>query len=561
MGVVVPMKPIPSDKNAPRRATRRTPARIVLIALLVLAGILALHYARKKPEPAAGAEKAAAKVAYRNRAVVRRPTAAAAAPEELPSILGTVYDTDGETLAGAKVTATTFDVAGNIPSTVATATTDPQGRFEIALHEGTYQLNAEKEGYAPSSAAADTGNVVSIVMARSGAVHGKITDADGRPVQRFTLDVISMIQGDAPAPAPLWSRTIESADGSYRVADMPYWPVILRASAADRAPGISPPVAVKAGADKEVDITLSDGCALTGTVEDRSGKPVGRVLVNAEERLTSGSMADPAVQAASQAQSDDDGSFRIDHVPQGNIVVRGYDGEHAVSTATVTIGDCDKLEPVKLTMSDGGSVTGVAREADGTPISGARLQLTDRSVGIVNTVTDGTGRFRFDDLPPGNERLTLEHDGKSVMRFVGVREGQTVEQDMTLIPDGDGEIRGRVLAGQRPIAGARLVAASNRGRANGMSIYYAVTGEDGSYSVPSIAKGAYLVSVMSTAVGMGVQVEEGKVATVDLDVSKVRDFGDPGTPRPPGQAPVGPLRHAQRHAAPAADDPAPTPSP
>ena len=436
----------------------------MLIALLVLAGILALHHARKKAEPAAAAEQGS-KAAYRNRAMVHR-AAAAEAQEELPTIVGTVYDTDGESLAGAKVTATTFDVAGNIPSTVAAATTDREGRFEISLHEGSYQLNASREGYAPSSAAADTGDTVSIVMARSGAVHGKLSRT--RPAGRcsgFTLDVISMIQGDAPAPAPLWSRTIESPDGAYRVADMPYWPVILRATAADLAPGITPPVAVKAGADKEVDITLSAGCAIAGTVEDRSGKPVGRVLVNAEERLTSGSMADPAVQAASQTQSEDDGTFRIDHVPPGNIIVRGYDGEHAVSSATLTIGDCDKLAPVKLVMAAGGSVTGVAREADGTPIGGAHLQLTDRSVGIVNTVTDGTGRFRFDGMPPGNERLTLEHEGKSVMRFVGVKEGQTVEQDNTaLVPDGDAEIRGKVLAGQRPISGARVVPASNRGR-------------------------------------------------------------------------------------------------
>jgi hypothetical protein len=327
---------------------------------------------------------------------------------------------------------------------------------------------------------------------------------------------------------------------------MPYGPVILRVTAADYAPGISPPVAVKAGADREVDISLAAGCALTGTVTDRSGKPLGRVLVDAEERLTSGSMADPAVQAASQAQSEDDGTFTIPHVPQGNIVVRGYDGEHAVSVATLTISDCAALQPVKLTMSDGGTVTGIARQADGSPIPGAHLQLTDRSVGIVNAVADEAGRFRFDKLPPGNERLTLEHEGRSIMRFVAVKEAQTVEQDMSLVPDGEGEIRGRVLAGTRPVAGARLVAVSNRGATAGMSLYSAVTGEDGSFRVPSIARGSYLVSVMSTAVGAGLQVEEGKVATIDLDISQVRDFSDVGTPRQPGQAPRGPLRHHAR---------------
>ena len=76
---------------------------------------------------------------------------------------------------------------------------------------------------------------------------------------------------------------------------------------------------------------------------DKRGAPLPRVLVNAEERVTAGSITDPALQTATQAQSGDDGSFSLDHVPQGTVFVRGYDGDYAVTTLTVKVGDCAKL--------------------------------------------------------------------------------------------------------------------------------------------------------------------------------------------------------------------------
>jgi len=45
------------------------------------------------------------------------------------------------------------------------------------------------------------------------------------------------------------------------------------------------------------------------------------------------------------------------------VMVRGYDGDYAVSTALVDVGACEKLAPVKLVMSRGGSIAGVATGA------------------------------------------------------------------------------------------------------------------------------------------------------------------------------------------------------
>src|SRR6185295_3294687 len=196
--------------------------------------------------------------------------------------------------------------------------------------------------------------------------------------------------------------------------------------------------------------------------------------------------------------------------------------------------DCDSVPPVKVVMSPGGSVTGVARNADGTPLAGGRVTVTDRSVGFINVGTDAEGRFRFDDLPASHAlRIELEHQGRRSLNWVEVKEGETSNQDMTLFGGGNGELRGRVTAGGKPLAGMRLAAIANRGRTEGIDMYFPVTGADGTFRLPSILEGAYLLSVMASTQGRGVQVKANEVTSVDFDVAAVHEQRAPRPPRAP----------------------------
>jgi protocatechuate 3,4-dioxygenase beta subunit len=532
------MQPVTTKKVPPSRSRAWIPISLVAVAV-ALAGLLL--WLLRAPAPAASAPRAAnaGTGSYRNRAVFRRASAPAEHGRRLV-IQGSVYGATGETIAGANVVATTFDRAGNIPSPVGDVKSDPSGHFEIPLPEGTYQLNASMSGYGPSAITAESGDTVSIVLPKSGVLQGHVRDERGRPVQRFTIDLVSVVPGDAPAPPPIWSKAFESRDGTWRADQLPPWPVIVRASAEDHAPAFSLPIGAHAGETRDVDLTMTDGCTLTGTVVDKKGNPVSGVLVNAEERVSAGSAADPTLQTSTQAQSQDDGTFSLDHVPVGTVLVRGYDGDYAVSTTTVKISDCSKLAPVKLTMTTGGTVTGVARKADGTPIAGARLSVADRSIGYVNVVSGADGRFRFEAIPAGPVRLELEHEGQRAMRYLGLKDGETVTQDIMLLAGGNGELRGTVTAGKKPISGARLLVAANHGD-QGIAMYFPVTGPDGTFRVPSIPEGNYLVSVMSTTAAQGVVVHAGEVATADLDAGFVMPSSD-ATPKPPTRkmAPVTP---------------------
>ena len=203
----------------------------------------------------------------------------------------------------------------------------------------------------------------------------------------------------------------------------------------------------------------------------------------------------------------------------GEVTVRAYEGGSAAASMTVQVFDCAKLDPVKLVMSSGGGVAGVALRQDGTPISKARLSLTARSIGVVNTISDEDGRFRFDEIPASPVRLDLRHEGRSTQLVVDVTDGEVTNQDITLSGDGTAELRGRVTASGKPLAGVQLVVAGNHGRKRGLGLYHPVTDAEGNYRVPSIQEGNYIVAVLSTNRGESVRLKDGEVVTMNINVA------------------------------------------
>ncbi|MGK4009310.1 carboxypeptidase-like regulatory domain-containing protein [Sorangium sp. So ce1036] len=496
--------------------------------MAALAGVVLFFVLRPKDEqtpragaPAAGAER---HVRYRNRAIVR--AAPAAKREARPTISGHVYGTDGNTIAGVTVVASTFEVAGNVLSAAGSVKSDEDGRFELTLPDGTYQISASAEGYGATSITAHPGDAVSLVLPKSGVIEGRVLDERGEPVRRFSIDVLTVVTAETPATPALFSRTFESPDGTFRVDQLPSWDVIVRATAADFAPTFSPIVGVRAGDVEKMDLTLSRGCVLTGRVVDSSGAPLPGVYVDAESVIAAGEMTNLALEAAAQAETADDGSFSLPQVPKGAITVRGYDGSNAVSSVDVEVSSCDDLEPVKLVMSPGGSFSGVARDGDGKPIAGARLTLLHRPIGFVDTVSDAEGRFHFEQVPPGMLRVMMRYGEQVVLAGVDIEDGKSTQQDISLAPQGTGEIRGRVTVGGRPLPGARLMLATPVGDDGTIGLYHPVTAEDGSYRVSGVLPGPYIINVESTNIGGNLQVKPGELTTMDLQVTDLPSTKD-----------------------------------
>jgi Carboxypeptidase regulatory-like domain len=490
---------------------------------VVLASLAACFLLRTKPHDAPAVKSDRADVrhsTYHNRATWRpRAGAAEEAAPASPAITGTVYGTDGSPVSGATVTAATFEIAGNVPTTAAAAQSDEVGRFTLNLADGSYNLSAARGGYGTTFLAARTGDDVSLILPRSGVIDGHVYDERRAPVGHFTIDVLTTLPDDMAAPAPLWSKTFDSPDGAFRVDQLPTWAVRLRATAPGYAPAYTPHVRVDPAGQSQIDLVLPVGCPVDGSVEDTSGAPLPAVFVDAEARTAAGTAGATSLEATSQGKSDLQGHFHLEHVPPGKVLVRGYDGVNAVTTATLEIADCATLAPVKLVMSPGGGLRGVVRGVDGEPLAGVKLTANHRSIGYVSALSDAAGVYRFDQLPPSVVRVEARDGDQVTALFVTVKNGDVTERDISLPGRGSGEVRGRVTAGDRPLAATRVVVMSNLGPERGVTTRAVVTDRDGVYHASDLPEGGYMVQVASTQHAKGVRVEPGKVQTADLDVS------------------------------------------
>lgn len=471
-------------------------------------------------EPAGAAPRSEEKQhVYTNRAVWR--TARAGAPLAA-HIRGTVYDQRGRPIPGARVTAATFELAGNRSTPAAVAQSDGDGRFDLALADGSYYLTAEREGYGPAMAAAQGNDEVGLVLPRSGAVKGRVLDEQGMPVRRFALDVLSPATDDMAAPSPFSSRRIDSADGTFTLTELPDRSVYLRVTAPGYAPALSDLVRADPGESHEVEFKLSTGCSMTGVVRDAEGAPLAGVAVSAELRRSAGAMGTWSIDAASADESGDDGSFVLDGVPLGEVTVRAHDGDHAVSTVNVNVERCEGLAPLELRMKDGSGLSGVVRDASGKSLPGVRLTLSQRAIGFVNTTTDAEGRYRFERLPSGGMRLEAMRGEQHTTALVTIPEGEIAQKDLVFSSGGKGQIQGRITAGDRPVAGMALILLTNGG--NGMLASHHLTSEaDGTFQAAGLADGNYAVLVESMSRVTAAQVEQGGTATVDIDISKPKD--------------------------------------
>ncbi|MDE7376810.1 MAG: carboxypeptidase regulatory-like domain-containing protein, partial [Muribaculaceae bacterium] len=128
----------------------------------------------------------------------------------------------------------------------------------------------------------------------------------------------------------------------------------------------------------------SGGASITGVVTNSAGEPLEGAEVEIKE-------------LNAFATSAADGSYRFDFVPNDtytlSVSMFGYSADGA---QTVTIEDADATANFVLNKIPTYSVWGIVKDAAGTPLADAAIELAgyaDRS-----TITDGEGKFTFDDV-------------------------------------------------------------------------------------------------------------------------------------------------------------------
>ena len=144
---------------------------------------------------------------------------------------------------------------------------------------------------------------------------------------------------------------------------------------------------------------------IAGTVTDSlTGVPMPRAIVTAEPVSRRSGMPQPV-----EVRTDDAGYFRMCSVrPDVNLRLQAHFGQSSGRSIEVALRPATAMVlDLMLLMSSEGTLAGYVRDyVTGEPIAGATVSVLGTSSG---TLTDLTGRFVLDDLPPGRHLVTTDH--------------------------------------------------------------------------------------------------------------------------------------------------------
>lgn len=349
------------------------------------------------------------------------------------ALAGTVTFVDGKPAGGAEVKVG-FDLSqaaglgglNALEGADGSATADAEGRFRVgglgkgpftvrasalppgaSVPEGTKkedaQLHARADGVTPGTQA------LVLVLRDAEALHGRVVDAAQKPVAKFKVKVQHEGKGLlAGLGQDSQERAIDDAEGKFRVGGLSAGTWKLWVSAEDCATSDPQSLTLPQTSDApELVITLQPSCTVSGRVVSAQGQPVGAAHVTndgsgpAWQKALSGAPPEP------QADSDADGTFRLEGLKPGHADLVASAPEHARSLPQpLELVAGVEQKDVVLTLREGGSISGEVYDEQGKPLAGMFVQGTlvaRYDVHFENS--DGEGRFQFEHLEPGTYQV------------------------------------------------------------------------------------------------------------------------------------------------------------
>lgn len=382
---------------------------------------------------------------------------------------GRVTDEAGHPVDGAAVVALPLRTERLSAFERHEARTDADGRYRLdtLADETTYFVEAVAKGHASFGRMVTTKKVgeLDFTLPAAGRVVGRVTDAaTGSGVAGAEVLLLTGLMGAGTAPA----STVADASGAYTFAHALPGPLLLLDV---RAPGHArgtvghdpaAPKVVRAGETLVLDVALTPGGVVRGTVRGEDGRPIPHASVAA---WLPRSPFDGEVAALTDAS----GGYRLAGLrpERWTLTVTAPGWASPVEDGEVTVQvTAEAPESVRdFVLRAGGVVLGRVTTPDGAAAPGVRVTVTPRDArgrgGLVRdlvAVTDRAGAYRVVGAPAALD-LVVEAAGPTgvTTRSEPFRVPGGGERVVDLVLRPGARIRGRVEdAAGRAVAGARV---------------------------------------------------------------------------------------------------------
>jgi len=387
------------------------------------------------------------------------------------------------------------------------ASSGAEGAFTVAaLAEGTYTVSIEDEHYvlvgtAPQLTVSEEREAgeLRLTVEKGSTIAGMVYDAgtlEGIPGARIN------------ARGGLSNRTAYTdEEGYYRLEGLAPGGYTLRRLRMEgyrhREEREDKRVNIVRGQHLEgMDFAVHLGLSVHGWVVDEEGKPLDRVMVQAQ---------DVTGMEGEGRRTGPDGRFECRGFSPGTtFVIEARHETHATPpTQQMTFVESD-IEGIEIVMSPGGSIAGMLVDRTGKAVQNYTVEARGVGAAQYHAQPNSDGSFKLTGLMAGNYTLSAHprYSGGSYkpLQEVTLHKGQTLEGVRLVLEDVGGlTISGRIMNPRRePLARAHVGAVGSRGdEGHG----FARSGEDGAYEISGLGEGRYRVSVYSDDYGRPEHVE------------------------------------------------------
>lgn len=433
------------------------------------------------------------------------------------AVRGRVVDERGDPVVDAAI----YVERGDFRFGMEVDRSDGEGHFFLRDLRFAY-VGARRPGYAPSGSHVVRGPAHAVLELRlvltrdGGTVEGTVLAPDGRPAagalvivgERQWFGSTQPEGGMAKRAPPV--RVTSDSEGDFLVDGVAAGQLPVCVSHPAGAPWFGE-VEAAAGASTSLIVTLQAAGTVVGTARGEDGEPLPETWVRLASRSEPRNPGPYFDRGASVAA---DGSFRLMHLPVGEVVLRAGHADHAPLDVTLSVGP-GQLVRWDPRLTRGRTVRGRLVDETGAPVSGVHVEA--HAIGQTSSMygVDLDGRFAIPRVVADRFDVFTVVRSNPLER-VRVEDVRIPDGELTVTvparPKGRATIRGRIVdAAGKPVVHADIHVLGWQGNIEPPDA-------DGTFT-RTCTPGVYAIRVSATGFG---------TLSVDLRVVRAGDTWDVG---------------------------------